>query len=114
MGVIGSTPAQVSASPAESSAVASLFRGGTAIRCMAEVQTVANAPVRDCVTIGVIHSERERLLSASTGMEMTLGVCHAVETWTAPKPNLRVCVRIALTTATTLPSQSSTGAPEAP
>jgi len=60
------------------------------------------------------HSDQEKSFSTSAGMERTLGVCHAVETRSAPDGMRKVCVISVLTTATTRPSQSSTGAPEAP
>ena len=48
------------------------------------------------------------------GTETTLGLPQAVETRIARNGSCRVCVNMLLTTATTRPSQSSTGAPEAP
>ena len=60
------------------------------------------------------YSDWDALSSVAAGMATTLGVCHAVETRTGPVGSMMVWVIAALTTATTRPSQSSTGAPEAP
>src|SRR5262245_9900047 len=60
------------------------------------------------------HSGQEKPFRTSAGMERTLGVCQAVEARTAPVGRPIVCVINVLTTATTRPSQSRTGAPDAP
>src|SRR5262249_60452297 len=60
------------------------------------------------------HLTTAASLSTSIGMETTFGCPHAVEILIARDGNCIVCVKRLLTTATTRPSQSSTGAPEAP
>jgi hypothetical protein len=57
---------------------------------------------------------REAPHNTSTGTETTLGLPQAVEIRIVRDGNCSVCVKMLLTTATTLPSQSSTGAPDAP
>ena len=61
-----------------------------------------------------VQSGRSKSFSAWIGMATTLGVCHAVETRTTRDRTLIVWVMMVLTTATTRPPQSMTGAPEAP
>ena len=65
------------------------------------------------VTLAIV-SVRIKLSIFSAGIETTLGVCQAVETRRAPEGRRNVCVISELTTATTRPWQSNTGAPEAP
>ena len=60
------------------------------------------------------HSTAGKFFSAGMGTETTLGLPQAVEIRTVRDMNCMVVVNRLLTTATTLPAQSTTGAPEAP
>jgi hypothetical protein len=60
------------------------------------------------------HSKSGKSLSTGTGTETTLGLPQAVEIRIVRDKNFLVVVNRLRTTATTRPSQSSTGAPEAP
>ena len=60
------------------------------------------------------HSTREKSFSTGIGTETTLGLPKAVEIRIALDMNRMVVVNRLLTTATTRPEQSTTGAPEAP
>ena len=67
------------------------------------------APMRLAVSTVGNESAKTRL-----GTATTLGLPQAVETRIARNGSCRVCVKMLLTMATTRPSQSSTGAPDAP
>ena len=60
------------------------------------------------------YSTEEKSFSAGIGTETTLGVPQAVEIRIVRDINCMVVVNRLLTTATTRPTQSTTGAPEAP
>jgi hypothetical protein len=60
------------------------------------------------------HSTAGEFFSAGIGTETTLGLPHAVEIRIVRDMNCMVVVNRLLTTATTRPAQSTTGAPEAP
>ena len=63
---------------------------------------------------GLPHCASENSISCWTGTETTLGDPHAVEIRISPNGVARICVITVLMTAATRPSQSNTGAPEAP
>jgi hypothetical protein len=63
---------------------------------------------------GLPYSALENSISCWIGTETTLGDPHAVETRLLPNGVERICVITVLMTAATRPSQSNTGAPEAP
>src|SRR5262245_44469267 len=67
------------------------------------------APMRLAVSMVGNGSAKIRL-----GTATTLGLPQAVDTRMTRNGSCRVCVRMLLTMATTRPSQSSTGAPDAP
>jgi hypothetical protein len=58
------------------------------------------------------HSTAGEFFSAGIGTETTLGLPHAVEMRTVRDMNCMVVINRLLTTATTRPAQSTTGAPE--
>ena len=60
------------------------------------------------------HSAAGKFFSAGMGTETTLGLPQAVEMRITRDMNGMVAVNRLLTTATTRPAQSTTGAPEAP
>src|SRR4029077_11756612 len=60
------------------------------------------------------HWALENSISCWIGIETTLGDPHAVEIRLLPNGVERICVITVLMTAATRPSQSNTGAPEAP
>src|SRR4029077_11803363 len=60
------------------------------------------------------HRASENSIDFWTGTDTTLGDPHAVEILLWPNGVERVCVITLLMTAATCPSQSNTGAPEAP
>ena len=63
---------------------------------------------------GLPHSALENSISCWTGTETTLGDPHGVGIRISPNGVARFCVITVLMTAATRPSQSNTGAPEAP
>jgi hypothetical protein len=88
---------------------------GSEISCSASCRrqslrhTYRLAPMRLAVSMVGNDSAKARL-----GTATTLGLPQAVETRMAWNGSYRVCVKMLLTMATTRPSQSSTGAPDAP
>ena len=60
------------------------------------------------------HSTRENSFSTGIGTETTFGLPQAVDIRIVREKNCMVVVNRLLTTATTRPAQSTTGAPEAP